>query len=78
VNPLTAFGMLEDLNPPPDSWVIQTAAGSVLGRMFANLAERRGVNVINVIRRTAQKAELEELGYALLNISQSLSSLPGC
>eukprot|EP00884_Botryococcus_braunii_P004266 jgi/Botrbrau1/13840/Bobra.0056s0077.1 len=66
VNPLTAFGLLEDLRAPTGSHVIQTAAGSVLGRMFNQLAKRQGVHVINVIRRAAQKDELASLGMDII------------
>ncbi len=40
----------------------QTAAGSVLGRMVIALAERSGVKTINVVRRSAQKQELLDIG----------------
>jgi hypothetical protein len=64
VNPVTAFGMLDDLEIPEDKYVLQTAAGSVLGRMFIALAKRKGVKTINVVRRSAQKDELLALGLA--------------
>ena len=41
---------------------IQTAAGSVLGRMVIALAKRSGVKTINVVRRSAQKQELLDIG----------------
>lgn len=62
VNPCTAFGMLDDLDVPPDKYVLQTAAGSVLGRMFIALAKRKGVKTINIVRRSAQEEELLGLG----------------
>ena len=63
VNPLTAYAMLDALAAPKGEYIIQTAAGSVLGREFIALAKKRGVKTINVVRRSAQKAELQELGW---------------
>ena len=40
----------------------QTAGGSVLGRMVIALAKRSGVKTINVVRRSAQKQELLDIG----------------
>ena len=65
-NPLTAVAMLDALAIPKGEYVIQTAAGSVFGRMFITLAKQRDVKTINVVRRSAQKAELRELGYHAL------------
>ena len=70
VNPVTAYGLLETLQVPKGEWVLQTAAGSVLGRVFIALAKHRGLRTINVVRRSAQKQELLQLGCALLSLLQ--------
>ncbi|XP_024535476.1 enoyl-[acyl-carrier-protein] reductase, mitochondrial-like [Selaginella moellendorffii] len=62
VNPWSAFGMLEVLGVPEGEYVLQTAAGSVLGRMFIQLAHHRGVKTINLVRRDEQKEELKAIG----------------
>lgn len=63
VNPLTAWVMLtEELNVQPDQWLLQTAAGSTLGRMVLQIAKIRGFKTINVVRRRAQVEELKALG----------------
>ncbi|KAK9841202.1 hypothetical protein WJX74_001835 [Apatococcus lobatus] len=62
VNPVTAFGLVEALAAPQGEWIIQTAAGSVLGRQLIVLAKRKGVRTINIIRRSAQRDELLQLG----------------
>jgi NADPH:quinone reductase-like Zn-dependent oxidoreductase len=62
VNPLTAWIMLDELNLQPGEWVLQTAAGSTLGRLVIQLAGLRGLKTINVVRRRAQAAEVLELG----------------
>jgi NADPH:quinone reductase-like Zn-dependent oxidoreductase len=65
-NPATAWGMLQQLAPPAGEYVLQSAAGSTLGRMFIQLAKKSGVRTINVIRtrdkRERQLAELQQLG----------------
>ena len=60
---MTAYGLVETLAAPEGEWIIQTAAGSVLGRQLVVLAKRKGVRTINVVRRSAQKDELLQLGY---------------
>ncbi|HKS27213.1 MAG TPA: zinc-dependent alcohol dehydrogenase family protein [Pyrinomonadaceae bacterium] len=63
VNPLTAWIMVvEELGLQPDEWLLQTAAGSTLGRVVLQIAARRGFKTINVVRRRAQVEELKQLG----------------
>jgi len=63
VNPVTAWVMLEqELALRPGDWVVQTAAGSALGRMVIQLAQLRGYRTINFVRRPEQVAELRALG----------------
>lgn len=66
VNPLTAWGMIEDLNPPQGAWVIQTAAGSAVGRCVADLGRDRGFHVLNLVRREEQAEELRQKGEQAL------------
>lgn len=63
VNPLTAWIMtVEELGLRPGEWLLQTAAGSTLGRVVLQLARLRGFRTINVVRRRAQVEELKALG----------------
>ena len=39
VNPLTAYGMLVEINAKHDEWILQTASGSVLGQVTIQLAK---------------------------------------
>ncbi len=39
VNPLTAYGLLAEIDAKPDEWILQTAAGSVLGQITIQLAK---------------------------------------
>lgn len=52
VNPPTALLLLSEfVELQPGDWVIQNAANSAVGGYLAQLAKRRGINVINVVRR---------------------------
>ncbi|CAK9238299.1 unnamed protein product [Sphagnum troendelagicum] len=62
VNPWTVYGILTDLKVPKGEYVLQTAAGSVLGRQLIQLAKHWGIKTINVVRRAEQKEELKALG----------------
>ena len=54
VNPATAWVMSHDvLKIPRGSWLLQSAAGSSLGRMLIRLSQHEGFQTINVVRRTA-------------------------
>jgi NADPH:quinone reductase len=63
VNPLTAWIMTtEELKLEPGEWLLQTAAGSTLGRVVLQIARLRGFKTINVVRRREQVEELKGLG----------------
>ena len=70
VNPLTVMAMLDKLNPPPGSFVVQSAGGSTLGRLMVAMAAKRGVKIISVVRRAEQADELLALGAAAVVSSQ--------
>ncbi|KAL4427444.1 hypothetical protein ABPG77_000733 [Micractinium sp. CCAP 211/92] len=62
VNPVTVVGMLNVLDVPQGEYLLQTAAGSVLGRQMVQLAKSRGIRTINVVRRQELADELKALG----------------
>lgn len=63
VNPVTAFVMCREiLRVPTGEWLLQTAAGSVLGHMVIRLGKRFGFKTLCVVRREAQVAELKSAG----------------
>ncbi len=39
INQLTMYGLFDDSNASPDDWILQTAAGSVLGQMAIEFAK---------------------------------------
>jgi len=63
VNPATALVMPRYvLRVPRGAWLLQTAAGSALGRMVIRLGRHYGFRTINVVRRPEQAKELKSLG----------------
>ena len=60
VNPVSAYALMEMVNGVPA--VVNTAAASLLGRMMLRLAMRRGIEMINVVRRDEQVLDLQSLG----------------
>jgi NADPH:quinone reductase len=63
VNPMSAWVLVtEELPLGEGDWLLQSAAGSTLGRVVIQLARARGFRTVNVVRRPEQVAELEALG----------------
>ncbi|MFS0785419.1 zinc-dependent alcohol dehydrogenase family protein [Shouchella sp. 1P09AA] len=63
INPLTAWVVCkEKLCLEPENVVIINAAGSALGRIFAQLSIQIGFTLIAVVRREESKKALQELG----------------
>jgi len=62
-NPVTAWVMLVDeLALQEGDWLLQTAAGSTLGRLVIQLARLKGYKTVNLVRRRQQVQELLDLG----------------
>jgi NADPH:quinone reductase-like Zn-dependent oxidoreductase len=63
VNPAAAYVMTRlELKIPRGAWLLQTAAGSALGRMVIRLGRRFGFRTLNVVRRQEQAEELQAIG----------------
>lgn len=63
INPLTAWALTTvEHQLASGEWLAQTAAGSTIGRLVLQLARSKGFKTINLVRRTAQVPEIEELG----------------
>jgi len=63
INPLTALVLtLVEHKLRPGEWLAQIAAGSTVGRLALQLARSEGFRTLNLVRRSAQVAEIAELG----------------
>jgi len=60
--PLSALMLLEDLKLEPGQWMVQNAANGAVGKTLATLAQLRGIDVVNLVRRDAALADLEAAG----------------
>lgn len=63
VNPPTASLLLSEfVSLEPGEWVIQNAANSAVGGYLIQLAKRRGLRTVNVVRREGAVAEVQAMG----------------
>ena len=63
VNPATAWIMTQHvLNIPPGAWLVQSAAGSSLGRMIVRLGKYCGFRTFNLVRRQEVADDLRAMG----------------
>jgi NADPH:quinone reductase-like Zn-dependent oxidoreductase len=76
VNPASALVMTRNvLRVPSGAWLLQTAAGSALGRMVIRLSRRFGFRTLNVVRRAEQADELLRAGGTAV-VATDTESLP--
>ncbi len=63
VNPVTVLAMVRHvLKVPKGAWLLQSAAGSELGRMIIRLGRHDGFRTLNVVRRADAIHELKAAG----------------
>lgn len=62
--PFSAISLLEFLEVERGDWIIQNTANGAVGKTLAMLAQARGVQVVNLVRRDAGVEELAALGIA--------------
>jgi NADPH:quinone reductase-like Zn-dependent oxidoreductase len=71
INPMTAWGLMDEARRGRHKAVVQTAAASALGRMIVRLGKRFSIPVINVVRRAEQVELLRGMGAEyVLNSSE--------
>ena len=81
VNPVTALAFLTIAKEGQYKVIVQTAAASALGQMVNRLCKSEGIQLINVVRRAAQKELLERQGAEIVlnsndaNFSQHLGDI---
>lgn len=60
--PFSAIALVDFLDVSEGDWIVQNAANGAVGRLVAQLAAPRGVNVLGLVRRSDGVAELREQG----------------
>ena len=77
VNPATAWVMTREvLKVPQGQWLVQTAAGSALGRMIIRLGKTTGFKTFNIVRRESQAEELRSLGADHVEVFDESKNTP--
>jgi NADPH:quinone reductase len=66
VNPLTALAFFEIIRTGKHRAIISLAAASALGKMISVLGKKRGISVINIVRRPAHVVALKEINAAII------------
>lgn len=60
--PLSTMVMLEELDVKEGDWIIQNGANGAVGKFVNQFAPKKGINVINLVRRESAVKDLEALG----------------
>jgi NADPH:quinone reductase len=70
LNPLTAFGLLDEAAVKPGDWILLTAAASTVSNLVATMARARGVNVIGLVRGSASEGRTRCRADHVLSIDE--------
>lgn len=65
--PFSAITLLGFLGVGPGDWIVQNAANGAVGKAVAMLARARGIHALNLVRRDAAVAEMQDLGLDALS-----------
>jgi NADPH:quinone reductase-like Zn-dependent oxidoreductase len=60
--PLSAIVLLDELHVAAGDWIVQNAANGTVGRTLMRIAQKAGVNVVNLVRRDSSAQELRSYG----------------
>ncbi len=67
LNPVTAWGLLQQANLKSGDYLLLSAGGSTVAKLIARLAVLRGINVIATVRNSRYKAALTAMGVSVIN-----------
>ncbi|HVA27427.1 MAG TPA: zinc-binding dehydrogenase [Candidatus Baltobacteraceae bacterium] len=60
--PMSAVVLFDVLGVEPGAWIAQNAANGAVGRILSHVAQARGVNIVNFVRRDDAAADLRAHG----------------
>ncbi len=66
VNPMTAYGMIDESGLQAGEWLLITAGASAFGKFAIQMAKAKGIKVAATVRHDSQKEVLEKLGADLV------------
>ena len=71
INPFTALSMYDIAKKKGVSCIIHNAGASALGKQLLRLTQKKGIELINMVRRPEQKEELHAMGSKyVIDLSQ--------
>ena len=62
LNPVTSWGLLEQIGVKENDWLLLTAGNSSVSRIVTQISAKRGIKVILVVRNSENSGELKSLG----------------
>lgn len=68
--PLSTLVLLDDLNVGEGDWIVQNAANGAVGKVLNLVANKRGINVINLVRRSSAVGDLQDLGFSNIVVTE--------
>lgn len=83
LNPLTAWALLDEIKARAGEWILLTAGNSAVSKLIIQLAKRRNVKALAIIRGEAEQASLIELGAAAVlnayaeNLEEQIKTVTG-
>jgi NADPH:quinone reductase-like Zn-dependent oxidoreductase len=60
--PLSGVVLFDQLRTQPGMWIAQTGANGAVGKLLMLLAQKHGVNIVNLVRRDGAAEELRKYG----------------
>ncbi len=69
LNPLTAFGLLDEAAVKSGDWILLTAAASTVSNLVAGIAQARGIKVIGLVRGAAVDAKARARADHILSVA---------
>lgn len=66
LNPVTAWALLEESGAKAGEWIILSAVGSALGKLIIQLANRKGIRTLALVRGNDQQSPLLSLGVSAI------------
>lgn len=69
--PFSALSLVDFLGVQEGEWIIQNAANGAVGRLVAQFAAARGINVVGLVRRAEGVTELAEQGIGRIVATDS-------
>ena len=68
--PLSTVALFDDLRTEKGMWIAQNAANGAVGKMLMLLAQKAGVNIVNLVRRDDAAKEMKKYGAEFVIVTE--------